>query len=424
MVNKCFVIVASRDTVNSLPYVIDALSDQIKETPLFVQLINEENDKNLLKETFDIKPPIFQTTRSSTIFSVKCSKQKPLNLALRLITQMDFNKICPDRQTVLKVAFNIASPFFDMVDSKIDMDTVEGVFVETLLEKNGLVAEWHDAKSTWGIRDVNGTWNGVVGMVGYSTCDVGITYIGYSHQRLSFIDYTHSIGDTGLTWISKTPKKLPPATNYVRIFDKTTWLLILISMVATSLMLLIASRAGLSYGVGTADITSVFLTPFQTLNAEHLPAWFSRRGNRRIFSTGFTGNYLLLMWAVLSSLITMAFLCNIRAMIMKPVFQKPIDHTKDIFTVDKIPINNLAGSMMPEYLKTSSNKWERLAGETGYACKSLSEMNRAFVEKVYEADSHVILTTAEYALTTLDLEYFKDKGLPVFHSSREKLRYC
>ena len=84
MDNKCFAIVA-------LPLV---LSDQIKETPLFVQLINEENDKNLLKETFDIKPPIFQTTRSSTIFSVKCSKQKPLNLALRLITQMDFNKIC------------------------------------------------------------------------------------------------------------------------------------------------------------------------------------------------------------------------------------------------------------------------------------------------------------------------------------------
>ena len=38
MDNKCFAIVA-------LPLV---LSDQIKETPLFVQLINEENSKNLL----------------------------------------------------------------------------------------------------------------------------------------------------------------------------------------------------------------------------------------------------------------------------------------------------------------------------------------------------------------------------------------
>ena len=45
MVNKCFAIVAAKDTVNSLPSVAEALTDQIKETPLFVQLISEENDK-------------------------------------------------------------------------------------------------------------------------------------------------------------------------------------------------------------------------------------------------------------------------------------------------------------------------------------------------------------------------------------------
>ena len=45
LVNKCFAIIAAKDTVDSLLYVVDALSDQIKETPLFVQLINEEDEK-------------------------------------------------------------------------------------------------------------------------------------------------------------------------------------------------------------------------------------------------------------------------------------------------------------------------------------------------------------------------------------------
>ena len=106
-----------------------------------------------------------------------------------------------------------------------------------------------------------------------------------------------------------------------------------------SLVLLLVSKVGISYGVGTADITAVLITPFQMLNAEHLPVWFSTREGhgRPFFSRGFTGNYLLLLWAVLGSLITLAFLCNIRAMLMKPVFEKPIDSTRDIFRAGNIP---------------------------------------------------------------------------------------
>ena len=105
-----------------------------------------------------------------------------------------------------------------MLDSKVDTDTIEGLLVETFLEKHGLVAEWHDEKHIWGNKDPNGTWNGVVGKVGYDTCDIGITYIGYTEERLSFIDYSHPVGDTGMSWISKTPQKLSPASNYIRIF--------------------------------------------------------------------------------------------------------------------------------------------------------------------------------------------------------------
>ena len=62
--------------------------------------------------------------------------------------------------------------------------------------------------------------------------DVGITVISYTEERGSFIDYSHPVGLDGMKWTSKPPQKLPPATNIIRIFDGTTWLLVLVSMTA------------------------------------------------------------------------------------------------------------------------------------------------------------------------------------------------
>ena len=183
------------------------------------------------------------------------------------------------------------------------------------------------------------------------------------------------------------------------------------------------SKVGTSYGVGTSDITTVLLSPIQILNAEYLPVWFNRRGARTFISPGFTGNYLLLMWAVLGNLITMAFLCNIRAMLMKPVFQKPMDTTRDIIKAGKIPINGDGGGFWPEYMRQSSNEWERLAGETGVAYYTAKEREELTVEKVYKDGSHVSLEHPQsVAFMLQNNEYFKSKQPPIFHLSRELVR--
>ena len=110
-------------------------------------------------------------------------------------------------------------------------------------------------------------------------------------------------------------------------------------------------------------------------------------------------------------------------MLTRPIFQKPIDYTKDIFTEGKIPINNFAGSFWPQYMKTSSNKWERLAWETGYATKTFEERDITLIEKIYEAGSHVYLNNPEsIAFKLQDMEFFKDKQPPVLHFSRQMIR--
>ena len=138
---------------------------------------------------------------------------------------MKFHEICPNRQTLLKIAFIRRLPYFALVDSKIDMDTMEGILIGTFLEKHGLAAEWHDANSVWGNKDDNGTWNGMVGKVGYYTCDVGITAIYYTHERLAIIDFSFAVGDAGLTWVSTgcPKKKFPCFSTFFQKRSVTKW---------------------------------------------------------------------------------------------------------------------------------------------------------------------------------------------------------
>ena len=217
-----------------LPKVVDILTGQIKKYPIFVQIITEDNSNILATKTIDVISPIFQTTRSTRIISVICSKQtkEPIKLSWKLMKHQNIKKTCPDTKRTLRIAYNEYAPFFKFEDSRPTMDTLEGVFIETFLEKHGLLATWYNAKLIWGVRDLNGTWNGVVGRVGYSLSDVGICIISYTLERGSFIDYSHPVGLDGAKWMSKPPQKLPPATNIIRIFDGVTWLLVFVSMLS------------------------------------------------------------------------------------------------------------------------------------------------------------------------------------------------
>lgn len=231
--NKCFAIIATENNVDSLPKIIDAVTDHVKEHPIFVQLISEGNEKIRETERLEINSPVFFTSKLTNIITIKCSKHadKPIKLSMELLKHKNLKDVCPDTKSILRIAYNDVLPYFKLVDSRPVYDTLEGIIIADFLEKYNLVGAWYNAGQTWGSKDSNGTWNGVVGKVGYSECDVGISVISYTQERGSFVDYSHPVKDDGSKWISKPPQKHPPSTNIIHIFDKRTWLMILISMV-------------------------------------------------------------------------------------------------------------------------------------------------------------------------------------------------
>ena len=203
--------------------------------------------------------------------------------------------------------------------------------------------------------------------VGYGGADVGLSGIAYTAERNTLVDYSHSVTVAAMRWISKPPGKLPPVTNIIRTFDFHSWIMIGASSLSIIAAMLVACRISQSYGVEShLDSVRILIWPLATLTAEKMPRCFkSRKHSSRHswFPPGFSGNSLLLLWTVMASFLSMAFLSNIRAILMIPVLEDPIDTTEDLFKQSKLAIIGPEGGFMRGYLSGSSNIWERTLGE-------------------------------------------------------------
>ena len=147
----------------------------------------------------------------------------------------------------MKISYNIETGYFCFEEKpQIDKTSIEGMAIESYIDKYNLNVQWIDEGGYWGSRDENGTFNGVVGrvrggypetscnlpssQVGYGEADVGISIISYTDERQTLVDYSHGIGVDAMNWISKPPGKLPPSTNIVRTFDYYSWIMIGVSL--------------------------------------------------------------------------------------------------------------------------------------------------------------------------------------------------
>ena len=76
--------------------------------------------------------------------------------------------------------------------------------------------------------------------------------ISLKADRATIIEYTMSVGDDGMVWVSLPPQKLPPITNITWIFDFKSWICIMISIVMVIIAFTIITRVSLN---GTRHIS-------------------------------------------------------------------------------------------------------------------------------------------------------------------------
>ena len=88
------------------------------------------------------------------------------------------------------------------------------------------------------------------------------------------------------------------------------------------------------------------------LNSENFPKWF-RSGPARL-----SGLITLLTWSLANMMLMFAFVSMLRAAMMRPVSEKPIDTTRDLVESGKTPMMTF-GTFWAEFMKTSENYWHR-----------------------------------------------------------------
>ena len=81
----------------------------------------------------------------------------------------DFSKLCNKQNHHVRVSYNIDPVFFKFKEDEVlqgpDLNTIEGVLLESYLDQYNLSVKWIDEDGFWGTQDENGTFNGVVGRV-------------------------------------------------------------------------------------------------------------------------------------------------------------------------------------------------------------------------------------------------------------------
>ncbi|XP_023337219.1 uncharacterized protein LOC111708160 [Eurytemora carolleeae] len=314
----------------------------------------------------------------------------------------------------IRIAYNNYEPMLKYNDNKLDLATYEGYFLHAFIERYELMTEFIFANDSWGVKNTStGTWPfGVVSLVGFGHADLGTGFISYSSERLELISYTHPVGLDDVRWITKFPGKKSPMNNIIKVFDRYTWIGIIVSTVTASIVLLGVVNILRNLGFKQPDNISAALIPLSLMNAEPMPDWFLV-STTRVYS----GSILMLVWGLCSAVLTYAFSGNLRAMVLTPAFETPID------TAQQIVENNLMAQMGPtdlvySILNSSSNPWQVAVLDNTIPWTDWSE-------RIEMTQSGVVVTygTEDYFLNSVkkDPTLSKMKS-PVFYVSKEAIR--
>ena len=191
-------------------------------------------------------------------------------------------------------------------------------------------------------------------------------------------------------WVSKAPGKKMLLTNILEIFDLTSWFFILASMVLMSLMLIAVHKVQHYLGGENQDISLSIITPLAMLTAENISA--TAKTSRSLL---LTRSFLLLLWSVMGSMIIFFFACNLRAMLLKPARDAPINMSKDLIEQGKTPI--IVTTAYQYIIANSPNEWQKMTAKTALVLPNPLHI-KSNLEKLVQADGTHAMTGNVYGI--------------------------
>ena len=128
---------------------------------------------------------------------------------------------------------------------------------------------------------------------------------------------------------SRHPVKLSSSQNILRLFQREVWLAILVSLLILSLAFLIIFKFYKKFLPNEdlcinneKDDFEFFLLTFSSITEPDALPFFTSKSN--------AGKILLGSWVLAILILNLAFTCNLRATLLKPSLEKPINSMQDV----------------------------------------------------------------------------------------------
>ena len=120
-----------------------------------------------------------------------------------------------------------------------------------------------------------------------------------------------------------------------------------------------------------------------------------------MFPMGFSANLVLLIWALVGGILLHSFLTNFRGMLLKPLYEEPIDTAQEILDRGKILETYEGGYYWVEFLEQSPNPVYQQLAERAVVPVEYEDLFEILEEDLQGAGTHVYISKGYFIYSQL-----------------------
>ncbi|KAK0165908.1 hypothetical protein PV328_004386 [Microctonus aethiopoides] len=114
----------------------------------------------------------------------------------------------------------------DYKDKLVDAVTKANyVWLQLIAERMNVTVNF-TLRNTWGYRDKNGTWSGMIGLLDRGEIDIGGTATFPTKDRIGVVDYVQLYSPVGSRFLFRRPSLSYTSNLFILPFDRTVWIAI------------------------------------------------------------------------------------------------------------------------------------------------------------------------------------------------------
>ncbi|KAH9390639.1 hypothetical protein TYRP_022875 [Tyrophagus putrescentiae] len=261
---------------------------------------------------------------------------------------------------------------YSNINSKHNIISISGGFEIEILK--ALEAKYHftshyiDGRQMWGVRQQNGSWDGMVKQIQDNDCQVALCSTSRTLERMAVVDYSETTHLDEITFVSLWPDRLSKDLTLALPLERAVWVLTFIAFIVISLLLYFFTSKGKrkpSFSLILLHLLAIYLNKSVELwrGRTLLEGTKDESGSRILFT-----RMLYCFWAVGSMVLSIGYGCKLYSTLTSPSHAQPLDSVGELLAAVTSDSHNV-------FVKRNTALWSLIfaASEKNFLYYSLAK---------------------------------------------------